>query len=406
MEKIEELLNQISKIVVEEKTQQKERRKRGENFNIFKVLGLSCSEVRLHSAFLAELLNPDGDHGLEDKFLKSFIAIVIGKNTNFDFDTTSARTYVEYDIGTISEDNKEGGRIDILILDKNGKAVIIENKIYAVDQPWQLYRYNRFAEKNYSTGNYILLYLTLDGHQPSEKSTGKNSDFTYFCISYYKDIMDWLDTCHRIATSHPNIRETIVQYIINLKQILNIMSEENRQKAIDYLIDNKNIEATLQIIELRSDIGRTIRKKFIEEKLKVLADKFNMDFEPNEKFLSLNNDGEQLKFKLKKYPDVYFAIQKYKSEGIYYSIYNSSGIIVRKDKFKDWTYEEEGDKDGKWPYGWKYFENSLKFWDDSDALLDMVTSDKIYIEIDKALNDITANKLIEELSADIDNNEK
>lgn len=43
MEKIKELLNQISKIVVEEKTQQEERRKRGENFNIFKVLGLSSS---------------------------------------------------------------------------------------------------------------------------------------------------------------------------------------------------------------------------------------------------------------------------------------------------------------------------------------------------------------------------
>ena len=68
MEKIKELLNQISKIVVEEKTQQEERRKRGENFNIFKVLGLSSSEVRLHSAFLAELLNPNGDHWKESQF--------------------------------------------------------------------------------------------------------------------------------------------------------------------------------------------------------------------------------------------------------------------------------------------------------------------------------------------------
>ena len=122
MEKIKELLNQISKIVVEEKTQQEERRKRGENFNIFNVLGLSSSEVRLHSAFLAELLNPNGDHGLENKFLKAFIEIVIGKKTNLDFDTKSAKTYVEYNIGAISEDYKEGGRIDILIHDENGKS--------------------------------------------------------------------------------------------------------------------------------------------------------------------------------------------------------------------------------------------------------------------------------------------
>ena len=131
MEKIKELLNQISKIVVKEKTQQEERRKRGENFNIFKVLGLSSSEVRLHSAFLAELLNPNGDHGLEDKFLKAFFEIVIGKKTNIDFDTKSAKTYVEYDIGTISEDYKEGGRIDMLIRDQNG-ATIIKTKYMRV----------------------------------------------------------------------------------------------------------------------------------------------------------------------------------------------------------------------------------------------------------------------------------
>ena len=150
MEKIKELLNHISNIVVAEKTQQEERRKRGENFNIFKVLGLTSSEVRLHSAFLAELLNPNGDHGLEDKFLKAFLEIVVGKKANFDFDTKSAKTYVEYDIGTISEDYKEGGRIDILIQDRKGATIIIENKIYAGDQPWQMYRYNRYAEKHCS----------------------------------------------------------------------------------------------------------------------------------------------------------------------------------------------------------------------------------------------------------------
>lgn len=35
----------------------------GENFNIFQILGLQTSEVRLHSAFLAELLNSKGLHG-------------------------------------------------------------------------------------------------------------------------------------------------------------------------------------------------------------------------------------------------------------------------------------------------------------------------------------------------------
>ena len=65
MTNIEMLLGEISKIVVKERTQQKEKRKRGENFNVFSVLGLSTSEVRLHSSFLAELLS----------FLKRFLKL-------------------------------------------------------------------------------------------------------------------------------------------------------------------------------------------------------------------------------------------------------------------------------------------------------------------------------------------
>ena len=398
MEKINKLLNQISKIVVEEKTQQKERRKRGENFNIFKVLGLSYSEVRLHSAILAELLNPEGDHGLGDKFLKAFIEIVIGKKANLNFDTRSAKTDVEFYIGRISKNKKKGGRIDIFIRDNN-KAIIIENKINAIDQPWQLYRYNNYAEGIYHTGNYILLYLTLDGHQPSEESTGKDPDFTYFCISYSKDIMDWLNTCHRIATSHPIIRETIVQYINNLKQILNIMSDENQQKTLDCLM--KNTEATLQILALQQEIGIKIRKKFIEERLKALAEEHGMDFEFDDKFLSLENDNEQLKFKLKEYPKeypkVYFAIQKYQKKGIYYSIYNDSGKRVDIEPFKGWEYDKEHNKGGKWPYGWKYFDDPLKNWDNPNTLLDMHKGNKIYDEIDNALTDIIDNDLIGKL---------
>ena len=76
MDKLIRLLKHISEIVLKEKTQQEEKRKRGENFNVFKVLGLQTSEVRLHSALIAELLRPDGDHGLGDKFMKAFLDVL------------------------------------------------------------------------------------------------------------------------------------------------------------------------------------------------------------------------------------------------------------------------------------------------------------------------------------------
>ena len=76
MANLEELLRKLSNIIVEEKALQEVKRKRGEYFNVFRVLGFSTSEVRLHSAFISELLKPDGDHGLEESFLNCFINLV------------------------------------------------------------------------------------------------------------------------------------------------------------------------------------------------------------------------------------------------------------------------------------------------------------------------------------------
>lgn len=401
MEKIKELLNHISNIVVSEKTQQEERRKRGENFNIFKVLGLSTYEVRLHSAFIAELLNPNGDHGLEDKFLKAFIEIVIGKKTNLVFDTESAKTYVEYDIGAISEDNKEGGRIDILIRDKNGKTIIIENKIYACDQPWQMYRYNIYAEKNCSTGNYILMYLTLDGHHPAEDSTGKDPKYNYFCISYKEDILDWLKQCVGIAAMHPAIRETISQYITNLKQILNIMSDSNNQSTINYLIDKSNIEATISILSMSSEIGNNIRLNFIKDKLKTIATKHHLEFNYEQEFPLLPYGRQpkykKIMFKLPNFPNVFFALEQENNE-VAYGILQLYGGSANIRLYSDWIKGNDA-----WPYGWKYFPNNLRAWDNWDTLIDMVKGDKILNIIDMEIQKVMDNHLIEDLDNELRN---
>ena len=60
MENLKSILKNVSDIVLIEQTEQKEKWERGECFNVFRVLGLSTSEVKLHSAFIAELLNPKG----------------------------------------------------------------------------------------------------------------------------------------------------------------------------------------------------------------------------------------------------------------------------------------------------------------------------------------------------------
>ena len=53
--------------------QESTKRLTEQDFNVFEILKLSTSEVRTHSAFIAELLNPRGSHGQQDKFFKLFI---------------------------------------------------------------------------------------------------------------------------------------------------------------------------------------------------------------------------------------------------------------------------------------------------------------------------------------------
>lgn len=82
----------------------------GERFNIFQILGLSTSEVRLHSAFIAELLNPKGTHGLGDVFLRLFIELlsVENKKENISYiNLEKSKVFVEKWIGKKDEKKSE-----------------------------------------------------------------------------------------------------------------------------------------------------------------------------------------------------------------------------------------------------------------------------------------------------------
>ena len=414
MANLEELLKKVSEIVVREKTQQEEKRKRGENFNIFRVLGLSTSEVRLQSAFLAELLNPNGDHGLGSKPLEAFVNDIVSDEIKFPFDYESAKVYVELDIGPISEDEAEGGRIDIFIQDMNKQTIVIENKIYAGDQPKQMLRYYNYVTKNehldYEKNQFRLLYLTLDEHTPSKKSTGNKKvvESSIKCINYKENILTWLERCIEISALYPAIREIISQYATNIKQILNIMSEENKSSIISLLIEESNIDATLAIYHLSSEIGNTIRCNFIQNRLAKLATEYNMEMKYDEAFPLLPSGRSEkyknIRFILSEFPKVCFQIEQ-ENNAIYYGIcadgYAENERIELK-QFEDWS-------DGinkKWPYGTKWFPGNYKFWDGKDALEDMVKGNHILNIIETELKRIKDNKLLEKLDKDLSNHTK
>lgn len=259
---VEKLLNEIGKLVVAQNERTKERYSHGELFNVFNILGLESNEVRLHSALLAELLRPNGMSGVGNAFQKAFLAI-LGLPENYIVD---GRVSVELSIGTTTD--TEGGRIDIIMEDGN-HAIIIENKIYAQDQPAQLLRYTNFARDNYPHG-YRLLYLTLDGKEACDDSA---QGCPYQCISYKNEISKWLEECARISFDRPLVRETIRQYINLIKQLTNqSMGTLEDNKLVELVASPEHVAEYLMIINNQTAIENKIRLGFVTEIEKMALD--------------------------------------------------------------------------------------------------------------------------------------
>jgi hypothetical protein len=190
----------------------------GENFNVFSVLGLSSSENH-YSLFIAELLNPKGSHGQGDLYFRLFIN-QLGLTSDF----KNIEVITEHDAGYVSTDYSKGGRIDIYIK-STPQNIIIENKIYAGDQPNQLYRYHSYDP------NAELLYLTLDGKVPSEESLGNLNKEQIKLLSYQTDIVNWLNACIEKSSTLPIVRETIVQYRNIINKLTNQCSNKDKKNG-------------------------------------------------------------------------------------------------------------------------------------------------------------------------------
>jgi len=91
--------------------------KNGEGFNIFEILRLSSYEIH-HSRIIKGLLDPKGTHGLKDSFLKAFIEIFQVKGFSQDDSEIRAVVMNERDLGPITDDYSNGGKIVTIQVEK------------------------------------------------------------------------------------------------------------------------------------------------------------------------------------------------------------------------------------------------------------------------------------------------
>lgn len=245
MNGIQSLFDKICLLNQDYKRQEDEK---GESYNLFKVIDMTSNETSVHSAFLADLLNPKGLHHMGDTFLRLFTDEFLN---DMSFSTETAVVEREKYIGPVTATT--GGRLDIIVTDTDKKAIIIENKIYASDQENQLIRYHNYAETN--TSEHKLFYLSLDGTVHDEDKTAKHDNKElieeehYFTISYESNILKWLELCREKVVDKPLIREGISHYINLIKHLTNqTISKEMEKELKNLILENPKYIQNLGII--------------------------------------------------------------------------------------------------------------------------------------------------------------
>lgn len=292
MDNLSEILSQVNGIndryeMIAQKT--------GNNFNIFNVLNIKSDEVK-HSKFLAELLSSRGLHNQGNLFFLLFLDCINKKYNEhlslshskslISLKETNNIVLVEENVGEINLENATGGRLDIVIKGEKGDIIVIENKIYAGDQKYQLKRYyNKYP-------NAILLYLTLDEKDPNEESKldlKKNEG--YYCLSYEEFITNWIHLCISKVIDKPFLRENLSQYLHIIKSLTNQSetmehSIEVRNailKNLDNFMAAKEISGTFEnaknhlLYTFWIDVKKSIESKYPNKSVEFTKENFTRD---------------------------------------------------------------------------------------------------------------------------------
>ena len=338
------LLDKILKLVEKDRRLQAQRIKDGDTFNVFSILGLQSYEVRTHSAFIGELLSPTGSHGCNDKLLAAFLKSVPAL-ADFVFNTKNAEVTLEASIGLTNKTMTEGGRIDLLIKSGN-KVIVIENKIYANDERNQMKRYRNFCQQY---DDYRLLYLNLDGIEPSEDSTvDMVLDEDYHIISYSEDILCWLEQCKKICKDRKLAFSSIVQYSNLIKELTNQMNDNTEKDLMSLLSCKDNMEKTAIIL----DRYQKLKDKLFEEQFvkKIVSWAKRQDMEVTDEYVIF-----PFAIRPKSWKNHWIVLESLKVRHAI-QVYRSAGKVYKQIQLDTLS---SGSTNKDWPFGFLWCTETL-----------------------------------------------
>ena len=181
------------------------------DFNVFRILRLSRREVRTHTPFLTNLLNPVGTHAQGELFLRIFWERLAAKCRQQPGGAMLPPFVAGHRWTVLAEQVTDLGNFDIhLRCPAMSCQLVIENKIDAADQEDQLARYWAQMEKErVRFPHRFLVYLTP---QPREPEPTKLPLPPFTNLTYCSDIIDLLQLALAEITS-PRLSHSLEQYL-------------------------------------------------------------------------------------------------------------------------------------------------------------------------------------------------
>ena len=265
-------LDEVKPIIKDIHAKEEEKRARGENFNVFSILGIETREFYI-CKMLGALLSPQGAHEAGEIFLEKFLEDVLNESA----------IGAETSIVRCEDATKERRRIDLTI-EIDGKIIPIEAKIHAGDQEHQLADY--FEEiKNRKGACAYICYLTKDGRKPSQNSMTSTSGNTILKetqikrLSWKDDIVPWLEDCVALETVQ---RKTMVQ--ANIWQLIDTIGGWDNAMELQFkniVNSDDRLDSALGIWQMVSAARDALWHNFVKEFESQMKDVHPLENVPN-----------------------------------------------------------------------------------------------------------------------------
>ena len=258
-------------------------RKLAHRFNVFNYL--KKDELGL-SGVIADLLNPEENHGQRKLFLRTLLGLA-GLNGTPGWPDVNGN---QVSIDVKPEYTIPGGRIDILVRIQAGRkayGLAIENKPYADDDDNQVQHYLKYLGEKYDE-RFLLIYLSPNGEGPSKKSLpeeglddwkgrfaimsyyGGQEDQadTFFAFRMRHSLADWLEECRKNCEVD-RLRWFLRDAAMFCQQRFGgqaMVNSIERKTVFDFLLrDPGNLEPARVVSKYWPDVRDHVCEKFLEQ---------------------------------------------------------------------------------------------------------------------------------------------